>query len=140
MRHFGAIAVFVFIAALIAAVFFLGRRIDQPVSQSDKVFASYNLTMITASPIRVSVPVNATSVNLTINAIRSQNGSASGAMKVVTKNLTFTSNNENIAVVSSGGQITGLSAGATFVTVAYTDGNVTKTVDVPVTVTAPAGT
>lgn len=139
MRSFGAYAVVIVMAGLVAAVILFGGNVGKPISQSEKLFASSNLTMITVSPYRVSIPVNATASTLVVNAVRTQNGS-SGAMKIVTNNLTFTSNNEQVAVVNSAGQITGVSPGTTNVIVSYSENNVTKTAEVPVTITAVVGT
>ena len=139
MRKLGGYVVFVIIAGLIGAVVVFGGSVGEPVSQSDKLYAAANLTMITVSPYRVSIPVNATSSTLIVNAIHTQNGS-SGAMKVVTNNVTFISRNDQVAVVNLVGQITGVSPGTTNVTVSYTENNVTKTAEVPVTITAVAGT
>ncbi len=94
--------------------------------------------MLTASPYKVSIPAGVTSDNLTINALFSQNGSASGGLQRITSNLSFVSSNPAIATVSSGGQITGVSGGAANVTVSYSYRGETKTVVVPVTITMPA--
>jgi hypothetical protein len=141
-KNIGQYLVFIVIAGLLAFAIFGGRFIggqhaSQSTAQSDKQFAAMNLTSIMAYPVRISIAVNVTSSNLTINAIHSQNGSSNGAMKAVTNNLTFVSRNENVAVVNSAGQVTGVSAGTTNVTVSYTEGKVTRTVEVPVTITAP---
>jgi len=135
---------FIVIAGLVAFAVF-GERViglagDKSGSQFTEQVASFNLTMINAQPYRISIPVNATSSNLTIVAVHTQNGSASGGMKVVTNNLSFKSANEQVATVSPGGQVTGIAKGTTTVTVTYTEGNVTKTCDVPVTITAAPGT
>ena len=136
MRNIGAIIVFVLIAGLIGGAVYLGHSIDHPVSQSEKMVGTLNLTSIVVSPYRVSIPVNVTSQNLTVSAIHSQNGSSSGAMRVVTNNLSYTSKNTDVAVISADGLIKGVSVGSTTVTIAYTEGTVTKTFDLPVTVTA----
>src|ERR1035437_6859443 len=111
--------------------------LDKPRAPSNSQDATMNLTSIMALPTRESLAVNQTSSNLIVNAIRSQNGSSNGAMKAVTNNVSFLSRNEQIAVVNAGGQITGVAVGTTTVTVSFTEGGVTKTVDVPVTITAP---
>lgn len=139
MKKLGAYLPFIVIAGLIAAAVFLGRNVGQPASQSFQ-YASYSLTSIMSDPYRVNIPVDVTSSNLTIKAMRSQNGSASGGLKVVTNNLSFKSRNEQVAVVSAGGQVTGISPGTTTISVSYSEGNVTKTCDVPVTISAAPGT
>lgn len=99
---------------------------------------SMNVTSIMSSPYRVTVAVNATTSNLTISAIYSGVGAGnlggSGGLKTVTTNLTFLSSDDNIATVTPGGQVRGIAVGSADVTVSYTEGNVTKTVVVPVTV------
>lgn len=124
----------------IAAITGLLTLVSAGCGQKAQAWESYNLTNIMASPYRVSLPVNATSSNLIINAVHSQNGTASGGMKPVTNNLTFKSANEQVAVVNSAGQITGVSPGTTIVTASYTEGNVTKMCDIPVTITGVPGT
>ncbi len=141
-RQFTGYAVFLVIIGLIVAVVIIGPNIGKTVSQADKMStsSSYNLSMINADPYRVNNLTVRSTANLTISAMYTQNGSASGGLKVVTNNLTFESLNPNIATVSPGGQITGVAAGSTSVNVTYTYHNVTKSVIVPVTVTAPTTT
>lgn len=140
MKSFGAYIPIVAIIGLVLAAVFAGRFVDKPKSPNQNSRVAWNLTSIDVSPFRITVPVNATSINLSVSAIHSQNGSSSGAMKIVTDNIIFKSNNENVAVVSAGGQVTGITAGTTTVTVTYTEGNTSKAKDVTVTVTQPAGT
>jgi len=145
VKNIGQYLVFIVIAGLLVFAIFGerfigGQHASQSTAQSDKQFASMNLTSIMAYPVRVSIAVNATSSNLTINAIHTQNGSSNGAMKAVTNNLTFKIRNEQIAMVNAGGQVTGVSTGTTNLVVSYTEGNVTRTVEVPVTITAPPPT
>ncbi len=145
MKKIGAFAPFIVIAGLLVFAIFGGRLIggshaSQSGALSDKQYASLKLTSIMSDPYRVNIPVDVSSSNLTIKAMHSQNGSASGALKVITNNLTFKSNNEQVAVVNGGGRITGISPGTTTITVTYSEGNVTKTCDVAVTITAAQGT
>ena len=144
IKNLGAFAPFIVIAALVVFAVFGGRLIggthSSQASQSEQ-FASENLTSIMSDPYKVSVPLGVPASALTIKALHSQNGSASGALKEVTNNLTFTSLNEKVAVVSPAGQITGVSVGTTTVTVTYVEGTVTKSCNVNVTITAaPTGT
>ena len=101
------------------------------------------LSAIISDPIRINIPVNATS-NLTISAMYSKISAGeittgSGGFKVVTNNLTFKSSNEAIAVVK-GGLVRGLTAGSGNISVFYSECNITKKTDVPFTITAPPGT
>ena len=137
MRQIGAYVVFILVAGLLAFAIIGGRAIGEPASQSNKQLESMSLTSIMSVPARVSLPVNSISFNLSISAIYSQNGTSSGVAKSVTKNLSFKSNNESIATVNTGGMITGITSGTTFVTVSYAEGGITQTVDVRVTVTPP---
>lgn len=99
---------------------------------------SMTLSFISVEHNKISVAVDA-SANLTINAIYSTAGlnnlPGNGGLRDVTANSTFLSKDDNIATVTSGGQVRGIVVGSTSVTVSYTEGNVTKTVVVPVTVT-----
>ncbi len=54
---------------------------------------------------------------------------------IAASGYTYTSNNNSIAVVSSAGRVTGLSAGSATITVSLTLGGVTRTATVAVTVT-----
>lgn len=67
---------------------------------------------------------------LTMQALNTSNQPIANASGYV-----FTSNGTTVASVSSGGEVTGLTAGAATITASLTLGSVTKTVDVPVTVT-----
>lgn len=105
---------------------------------------SMALSAIVSDPIRVNIPVNATS-NLTISAMYSKISageitSGSGGFKVVTSNVTFKSSNASIVTVNRSGLARGVAAGSTNISVSYTYGNITKTTDIPVTITAPPGT
>ena len=102
------------------------------------------LSSIAASPYRVNIPVNGTS-NITINAIFSKVSSGnittgSGGLRVVTSSVTFKSSNAAIVAVNGSGLARGISAGSANISVSYTDHNITKTTDIPVTITAPPGT
>jgi uncharacterized protein YjdB len=90
--------------------------------------AAPSLKSIAASPGKVSLAVNTTQ-QLTITATYTK-----GNTKNVTAQNTFKSSNEKIATVSKGGLIKGVAAGSASITASYTEGKVTKTVTVPVTV------
>ena len=102
--------------------------------EEKKPWESMELNSISVSPVRISVLVNDTSSNITVDAIYSSNYTAGGGSKTVTANLTYLSSNVSIATVTAGGQIRGIAAGSANITVSYTEGNVTKTRNVPVTV------
>lgn len=132
------------ITVLLVAFMALVIAVSAGCNKAATPWESMELTSIIASPYRVSIPVSATFSNLSISAIHSKAGTgnltASGGLKVVTNNLTYKSSDENIAVVSAGGQITGVAVGTTNITVTYAEGNMTKSTVVPVTITAAPGT
>ena len=131
----------------IAVIVTLGSLLIMAPGCSKKVVApwqTFELSSIAASPYRVNIPVNGPS-NITINDIFSKISSgnitsASGGLKVVTSNVTFKSSNEAIVAVNGSGLARGISAGSANISVSYTDHNITKTTDIPVTITAPPGT
>lgn len=107
------------------------------------LWESMALSSIVSDPIRVNIPVNATS-NITISAMYSKISAGdittgSGGFKVVTNNITFKSSNESIVTVNRGLAL-GKTAGAASINVSYTEGNITKTTVIPVNITAPPGT
>ncbi len=131
----------------IAVIVTIGSLLIVAAAGCKKVVAPWEsmaLSSIAASPYRVNIPVDGTS-NLTINAIFSKISSgnittASGGLRVVTSNVTFKSSNEAIVTVNGSGLARGVAAGSANISASYTDGNITKTTDIPVTVTAPPGT
>lgn len=82
-------------------------------------------TGITVTPAQVNVKQNQTQ-QLTVKATLS-----SGTTKTVTAQASYSSHDTEIATVTASGQVKGIAAGSTIITVSY-DG---YTVDVPVTVT-----
>ena len=130
------------IAAIVALVSLL-VVVSAGCKKVPALWESMALSSIVSDPIRVNIPVNATS-NLTISAMYSKISAGdittgSGGFKVVTNNLTFKSSNEAIAVVN-GGLVRGITAGSGNISVSYSEGNITKKTDVPFTITAPPGT
>lgn len=131
----------------IAVIVTLGSLLIMALAGCKKVVAPWEtmeLSSIAASPYRVSIPVNGTS-NITINAIFSKISlgnitSASGGLRVVTSNVTFKSSNEKIVTINVSGLARGIAAGSANISASYTDHNITKTTDIPVTITAPPGT
>ena len=102
---------------------------------------SFELSSIAAQPYRVNIPVNGTS-NLTINAVYSKISSGnittgSGGIRVITSNVSFKSSNEAVATVNGSGLVRGITAGSANISISYTDGNITKTSEIPVTITVP---
>jgi hypothetical protein len=89
---------------------------------------TYTLRAIISSPKTVSLAVDGTQ-QLTITA-----GYDKGASIDVTNKSTFKSGDSAVATVSASGLVIGTAAGATNITVSYTESGVTKTVAVPVTV------
>jgi uncharacterized protein YjdB len=90
--------------------------------------AASSLKSIIASPNNISLAVNATQ-QLTITATYTN-----GSLKNVTVPSTYKSSNEKIATVTKTGLVKGIAKGSASITVSYSEGNVTKTVMVPVTV------
>lgn len=86
------------------------------------------LESIAASPSSVSLNVDGTQ-QLTVTATYSDASEAD-----VTADATYVSDNETVATVSTGGLITGVAEGSAAVTVSYTEGGITKTDTVSVTV------
>lgn len=128
------IAVIVIMASLLIMAAVGCKKVVAP-------WESFELSSIAAQPYRVNIPVNATS-NLTINAVFSKISSGnittgSGGIRVVTNNTTFKSSNEAVAAVNGSGLVRGISAGSANISVSYTDGHITKTTEIPVTVTMP---
>lgn len=85
-----------------------------------------------------SIVASPTTINLTAGqriTITMQALSTSNQPIANVSGYTFSSSAPAVAVVSGSGDVTGLSAGSASITVSLTRGSVTKTVDVPVTVT-----
>lgn len=86
------------------------------------------LDRITVSPTSVSVAAGQTQA-LTVQGLSASGAAVSGV------NFTYVSANTAVATVSDVGRVTGLAAGTTSVTVTGTAGTVSRTANVPVTVT-----
>ncbi len=87
-----------------------------------------SITPLTNAPIKVSLAVKAT-YQLTISAL-----DTAGNLKNVTAKCTFKSSNTKVATVTKGGLITGVAAGSSTIAASYTEGKITKTVTISVTV------
>ena len=90
--------------------------------------ATHSLKSIAPSLSKLSLVVNA-SQQLTISATYTK-----GSGKNVTALSIYKSSNDKIATVAKGGLVKGVAAGSASITVSYTEGKVTQTVTVPVTV------
>lgn len=86
------------------------------------------LDRINVSPVSVSVGAGQTQA-LTVQGVSASGVAVSGV------NFTYVSANTGVATVSSVGRVTGLAAGTTSITVTGTAGSVSRTANVPVTVT-----
>lgn len=131
------IAVIVILVSLLVVVYGGCKNAPAP-------WESMALSSIVSDPIRVNIPVNATS-NITISAMYSKISAGdittgSGGFKVVTSGVTFKSSNETIVTVNRSGLARGISVGSANISVSYTEGNITKTTSIPVAIIAPPGT
>lgn len=90
--------------------------------------AAPSLKSIASSPRKISLSSNATQ-QLTITATYTK-----GPPQNVTTKSTYKSSSQKRASVTPAGLIKGGIAGSTTITVSYTEGTVTRTVEVPVTV------
>ena len=90
------------------------------------------LVSIAASPTPVTMPIGETQ-QLTITATYDDASTAD-----VTGTSTYVSDDETVATVSTGGLITAVGAGSATVSVSYTEGAITETATVAVTITPAA--
>jgi|TARA_Y100000294_G_scaffold71667_1_gene67876 uncharacterized protein YjdB len=93
------------------------------------------LDRIMASPSTTSLAANTTR-QLNISAVYVKG--SGGVMKDVTDNSTYESSDSTITVVSKEGILTGIAAGSANITVSFTDGEETRTIEIPVTVRPPS--
>ena len=91
---------------------------------------SASLTSIQASPIVMSIYMGFSFTINSITAFYDDESSASIALNLAV----YQSSNTNIATVDNSGLITGVSAGSATITVSYTEGGITKTATIDVTV------
>ena len=93
------------------------------------------LDRIMASPSTTSLSVNTTR-QLNISAVYVKG--SGGSIKDVTDNSTYESSDSTITIVSKEGILTGIAAGSVNITVSFTHGEETRTIEIPVTVRPPA--
>ena len=96
----------------------------------DASSVSASLTSIQASPIVMSIYMGYSFTINSITAFYDDESSASVALGLAA----YQSSNANIATVDNAGLITGVSAGSTVITVSYTEGGITKSTTIGVTV------
>lgn len=89
------------------------------------------LDFITVFPTSLSIYVEDSYTINSITAFYNDGSSVSIELSLVN----YQSSNTNIAIVSSNGVISGVAAGAATITVSYTEGGITKTATIVVTVT-----
>lgn len=121
-----------FIPIALAAVLGCGKEnglLDPPPGQTQTTLGS-----IVATPSALTLTAGQRST-ITMQALSTTNQPIADAT-----GYAFTSSATSIASVTTGGEVTGLAAGSATITVSLTRGSVTRTVDVPVTVsgTLPA--
>tara|TARA_B100000315_G_scaffold102452_1_gene93986 strand:+ start:474 stop:884 length:411 start_codon:yes stop_codon:yes gene_type:complete len=92
------------------------------------------LDRIMASPSTTSLSVNTTR-QLNISAVYVKG--SGGSIKDVTDNSTYESSDSTITIVSKEGILTGIAAGSVNITVSFTHGEETRTIEIPVTVRPP---
>jgi len=93
------------------------------------------LDRIMASPSTTSLAANTTR-QLNISAVYVKG--SGGSIKDVTDNSTYESSDSTITIVSKEGILTGIAAGSVNITVSFTHGEETRTIEIPVTVRPPA--
>ncbi|HJM36428.1 MAG: Ig-like domain-containing protein [Dehalococcoidales bacterium] len=93
------------------------------------------LDRIMASPSTTSLAANTTR-QLNISAVYVKG--SGGIMKDVTDNSTYESSDSTITVVSKEGILTGIAPGSANITVSFTDGEETRTIEIPITVRPPS--
>jgi len=96
----------------------------------DASSVSASLTSIQASPIVMSIYMGYSFTINSITAFYDDESSASVALGLAA----YQSSNTNIATVDNAGLITGVSAGSAVITVSYTEGGITRTTIINVTV------
>lgn len=89
-----------------------------------------SLISIQVSPVVMSIYMGYSFTINSITAFYDDESSASVALNLAV----YQSNNANIATVDNGGLITGVSAGSAVITVSYTEGGITRTATIDVTV------
>jgi uncharacterized protein YjdB len=87
-----------------------------------------------ASPSTTSLAANTTR-QLNISAVYVKG--SGGSIKDVTDNSTYESSDSTITIVSKEGILTGIAAGSVNITVSFTHGEETRTIEIPVTVRPP---
>ena len=93
------------------------------------------LDRIMASPSTTSLAANTTRQR-NISAVYVKG--SGGIMKDVTDNSTYESSDSTITVVSKEGILTGIAPGSANITVSFTDGEETRTIEIPITVRPPS--
>ena len=99
-----------------------------PSLPSENIILSY----ITVSPSTMSLVEGDSQAIDSITAHYSDGSNA----PIELDSAEYTSNHSNIATVNSSGEITGISEGTAIITVRYTEGNITKTDTIEVTITS----
>jgi uncharacterized protein YjdB len=108
-----------------------GFNLEQfEITIEDASYISASLTSIQVSPVVMSIYMG---YSFTINSITAFYDDESSA-SVALDRAVYQSSNANIATVDNGGLITGVSAGSAVITVNYTEGGITKTATINVTV------
>ena len=102
------------------------------ITLEDASTISASLISIQASPIVMSIYMG---YSFTINSITAFYDDEKSSASIALDLADYQSSNTNIATVNSSGLITGVSVGSAVITVSYTEGGITRTAIINVTVT-----
>jgi uncharacterized protein YjdB len=98
----------------------------------DASTTSATLSSIQASPIVMSIYMG---YSFTINSITAFYDDEKSSASIALNLAVYQSSNTNVATVNNSGLITGVSTGSATITISYTEGGITKTTTIGVTVT-----
>ena len=109
-----------------------GFNLEQfEITIEDASTISGSLTSIQVSPVVMSIYMG---YSFTINSITAFYNDEKSSASIALNLAVYQSSNANIATVNNSGLITGVSAGPAVITVSYTEGGITKTAAIGVTV------